>query len=70
MNPTTAVLSHWFKKRLKFALGLMAVGSSLGGTVIPIATRNLLPLVGFKWTMRIIALILLLGLGLSNLVVD
>ncbi|SJK98870.1 uncharacterized protein ARMOST_02143 [Armillaria ostoyae] len=56
-------------KRLKFALGLMAVGSSLGGTVIPIATRNLLPLVGFKWTMRIIALILLLGLGLSNLLI-
>ncbi|KAG7441150.1 MFS general substrate transporter [Guyanagaster necrorhizus] len=67
MNPTTVVLSHWFKKRLKLALGLMAVGSSLGGTVIPIATRNLLPVVGFKWTMRILALILLLGLGLGNL---
>ncbi|KAK0193029.1 major facilitator superfamily domain-containing protein [Armillaria mellea] len=69
MNPTTVVLSHWFKKKLRFALGLMAVGSSLGGTVIPIAARNLLPLVGFKWTMRIIALILLLGLGLSNLLI-
>lgn len=46
VNPTTAVLSHWFKKRLRFALGLMAAGSSLGGTVIPIAARNLLPLVG------------------------
>ncbi len=50
MNPTTAVLSHWFKKRLKLALGLMAVGSSLGGTVIPIATRNLLPLVGYVYS--------------------
>ncbi|KAK0474234.1 major facilitator superfamily domain-containing protein [Armillaria novae-zelandiae] len=69
VNPTTAVLSHWFKKRLRFSLGLMAVGSSLGGTVIPITARNLLPLVGFKWTMRIIALILLLGLGLSNLLI-
>ncbi|KAF9017421.1 MFS general substrate transporter [Hymenopellis radicata] len=59
MSPTTAVLAHWFKRRRGLATGLMAVGSSIGGTIIPIAARNLIPKVGFPWTMRIIGFILL-----------
>jgi MFS family permease len=47
MNPTTAVISHWFKARRGLAMGLMAVGSSFGGTIIPIMSRNLIPLIGY-----------------------
>lgn len=46
-GPTAAVIAHWFKKRRGFAMGLVAVGSSVGGTVFPIAARNLIPLVGY-----------------------
>ncbi|KAF9053370.1 MFS general substrate transporter [Panaeolus papilionaceus] len=66
-GPTTAVIAHWFKKRRGLAMGLVAVGSSIGGTVLPIAAKNLIPLVGFQWTMRILGFILLTTLGMSNL---
>ncbi|KAF9020821.1 MFS general substrate transporter [Hymenopellis radicata] len=69
MNPTTAVIAHWFKRKRGLAMGVMAMGSSFGGTLIPIAARNLIPKVGFPWTMRIIGFILLVGLGLANLLV-
>ncbi|KAF9447969.1 MFS general substrate transporter [Macrolepiota fuliginosa MF-IS2] len=66
-GPTYAILGHWFKKKRGLALGYMAVGSSLGGICLPIATRNLIPAVGFPWTMRIIGFMLLAVLGVSNL---
>ncbi|KAI0661101.1 MFS general substrate transporter [Cubamyces menziesii] len=56
--------AHWFKRRLGLALGVMAVGSSVGGTCFPIAVKNLVEEVGFKWTMRIIGFIELVLLSL------
>ena len=49
-------------------MGFVAVGSSLGGTLLPIAAKQLLPQVGFKWTMRIIGFVLLAVLGSAILV--
>ncbi|GLB34493.1 putative monocarboxylate [Lyophyllum shimeji] len=66
-GPTTAVIAHWFKLRRGQAMGFVAVGSSIGGTIVPIAAKNLIPMVGFPWTMRIIGFILLFALGCSNL---
>ncbi|KAF8147570.1 MFS general substrate transporter [Crassisporium funariophilum] len=66
-GPTSAVIAHWFKKRRGLAMGFVAVGSSIGGTVLPIAGKNLIPLVGFKWTMRIFGFILFTTLGVSNI---
>ncbi|KAI0310462.1 MFS general substrate transporter [Amylostereum chailletii] len=67
-GPTMGVIGHWFKKRRSTALGLSSLGSSTGGTLFPIIFRNLTIAVGFKWTMRIIAFILLAFLGIANLV--
>ncbi|KAJ7197764.1 major facilitator superfamily domain-containing protein [Mycena pura] len=66
-GPTLSVVGHWFHRRRGLALGLSAVGSSIGGTVFPIATHKLIPLVGFQWTMRILALLLACCLGFANL---
>ncbi|TFK36466.1 MFS general substrate transporter [Crucibulum laeve] len=66
-GPTTAVIAHWFKKRRGLAMGVIAMGSSIGGTVLPIAVKNLIPLVGFPWTMRIIGFILIFTLGMANI---
>ncbi|KAF9448292.1 MFS general substrate transporter [Macrolepiota fuliginosa MF-IS2] len=61
------IVAHWFKKKRGRALGFIAIGSSLGGTTVPIAAKNLIPRVGFPWTMRIIGFILLVVLGACNL---
>ena len=42
-----AIVSHWFEERRSLAFGLVAVGSALGGTIIPIADRNLIELIGY-----------------------
>ncbi|KAI0263412.1 MFS general substrate transporter, partial [Gloeopeniophorella convolvens] len=66
-GPTMGVIAHWFKKKRSTAMGVVAFGSSMGGTVFPIAFRNLNIAVGFKWTMRIIGFILIFTLGIANL---
>ena len=43
---TLPVVGHWFSKRRGLALGLTALGSSCGGTVYPIAARQLITRVG------------------------
>lgn len=66
-GPLIPIIAHWFKRRRGIALGIVATGSSIGGTVIPVVTRGLLDKIGFKWTVRIVALILLIALGCTNL---
>ncbi|KAI5124365.1 hypothetical protein M0805_008969 [Coniferiporia weirii] len=73
-GPTLAVISHWFKKRRGLALGIIACGSSTGGTILPIVVNQLVGKIGellclfnlFPWTMRVIGFILILTLGVSN----
>ncbi|KAG2019624.1 monocarboxylate permease [Coprinopsis cinerea AmutBmut pab1-1] len=43
---TLPIIGHWFLKRRGLAMGLTALGASAGGTVYPIAARQLIPLVG------------------------
>ncbi|PCH44595.1 MFS general substrate transporter [Wolfiporia cocos MD-104 SS10] len=69
-GPMMGILPHWFHKKLGIAYGLTATGSSLGGTLFPIAVRNLISQVGFPWTMRIVGFILVFLLGICNLTVD
>ncbi|KAG9226495.1 hypothetical protein CCMSSC00406_0005838 [Pleurotus cornucopiae] len=69
-SPSTAVIAHWFKRRRGVALGLLAVGSSVGGTLFPIVARLLITRVGFQWTMRIIGFILVCSLSFANLTIQ
>lgn len=55
--PAVAVVSTYFQRRRALAIGVGAVGSSTGGVLYPIMVRQLLPLIGFGWTMRTIALV-------------
>ncbi|CCO28592.1 Riboflavin transporter MCH5 [Rhizoctonia solani AG-1 IB] len=66
-GPAIAVVSHWFQKRRGLAFGIIASGASIGGTVIPITVRKLIPLIGFPWAMRVIGFIELVVLGTSIL---
>ncbi|KAK0451990.1 MFS general substrate transporter [Desarmillaria tabescens] len=66
-GPSMGIIGHWFRRRRGLALGIMATGFSIGGTVIPITAPNLINAVRFPWTMRIIAFILMFVLGIANL---
>ncbi|KAI5985639.1 MFS general substrate transporter [Pisolithus albus] len=68
--PAISVVSHWFSKKKGKALGITAIGSSLGGTLFPIAGQNLIPLVGFKWTVRVFGFMTLVALGIASLTID
>ena len=64
--PAIAVLSTYFLKRRSLAIGVAACGSATGGLVFPSVVRQLLPVVGFAWTIRAIGLIQLASLAVSN----
>ncbi|KAE9574040.1 Aspyridones efflux protein apdF [Colletotrichum fructicola] len=60
-----AVLSPWFSTKLPVATGIAAAGSGVGGLVLPIMFRSLEPAIGFRWTVRTMALIALTTLAIS-----
>ena len=57
--PSVALLSTYFSKKRSLAIGLAAGGSSTGGMVFPAIVENLLPKIGFGWTVRVIGLVVL-----------
>lgn len=65
--PTLGIVSQWFHKRRATAFGITASGTSLGGIVFPILIRFLLPSLGFKWTVRVLAFIVAFALLLGFL---
>lgn len=64
-----STVSTWFAKRQAFAVGVSASGSSLGGVIFPAMVTQLLPQVGFAWTVRAAALVILVLLIVANLTV-
>jgi MFS family permease len=59
--PAFAMVSQYFDKKRGAALGVIASGSSIGGIVFPIVLSKLLnkSSIGFGWSMRIVAFIIL-----------
>lgn len=51
-------VQHWFFRRRGLATGLAICGGSVGGITSPLALGALLPRVGFTWTMRTMALVM------------
>ena len=64
--PALACVSGWFSKRRGLAFGLLSTGSSLGGVVFPLIIANLLRAVGYGWTLRICAFLILALLLVAN----
>jgi MFS family permease len=58
-NAATSTIPQFFLKKRGAAYGVMAAGSGLGGIIIPIMASHLIPQIGFAWTMRTIAFLLL-----------
>lgn len=65
--PSLSLLSTYFSKKRSLAIGIAAAGSATGGMVFPAMVQQLLPKVGFPWTMRALAFIQLACLTVCNI---
>jgi predicted MFS family arabinose efflux permease len=57
--PSVSLASVYFLKNRSLAIGFCASGSATGGLVFPAMAECLLPRVGFGWTVRAIAFVML-----------
>ena len=65
--PALSTVATYFSKKRSLAIGMTACGSATGGLIFPAMARQLLPTVGFGWTIRAIGFVQLVALILANL---
>lgn len=58
-QPALTVAGQYFERRRALAMGVVAAGSSVGGVVLPILFAQMIPRIGFAWSLRVGALLLL-----------
>lgn len=63
--PSFALLSGYFSRNRALAIGIAASGSATGGVVFPAIAENLLPRIGFPWTMRVIGFVMMATMSLT-----
>ncbi|KAL4866253.1 hypothetical protein BDV12DRAFT_173134 [Aspergillus spectabilis] len=68
-NVGMACVPHWFSAKAGMALGTAMAGAGLGGVVFPYILRETWATVGFKWGMRIVALVVFILCGLASFLV-
>lgn len=57
--PSLALLSTYFTKKRALAIAIAASGTSTGGLVYPVIVQQLLPKIGFGWTVRVLGFVML-----------
>ncbi|TQS32257.1 hypothetical protein Golomagni_07431, partial [Golovinomyces magnicellulatus] len=57
--PMVANMSTYFAKHRTMALSSAACGGATGGMVFPLISQQLLPKIGFAWTVRVMGLVVL-----------
>ena len=55
--PSMGLVTTYFTKKRGIAVAIVTTGNSLGGTIYPIVVRQLLPKIGFAWTVRVIGFV-------------
>jgi predicted membrane-bound spermidine synthase len=60
------VMATYFSKKRSFAMGVASTGNSAGGMIYPVIVRELLPKIGFAWTVRVLGF---MNLALLSIVV-
>ncbi|KAM4057416.1 major facilitator superfamily protein [Hirsutella rhossiliensis] len=56
--PTVANVSTYFTRKRSMAISLSACGGATGGIVFPLMAQQLLPRIGFGWTVRAMGLVI------------
>ncbi|KAL0953929.1 hypothetical protein HGRIS_005094 [Hohenbuehelia grisea] len=64
-TPPLALCNHWFDRKRPLALGIVVSGTGMGGAVFPPLLLKLIEVLGFRWAVRVCALISTVCLGLN-----
>lgn len=67
--PSLSIISTYFSKKRSLAIGICAAGSATGGLIFPAMVQQLLPKIGFGWTIRSVAFIQFACLAVANVFV-
>ncbi|KAK7404100.1 hypothetical protein QQX98_010115 [Neonectria punicea] len=62
--PTVANMSTYFTSKRTLAISSAACGGTTGGIVFPLIAQQLLPRIGFQWTVRVMGLVVLVTSGI------
>ncbi|RFN50741.1 peptide chain release factor 1 [Fusarium flagelliforme] len=62
--PTIANISTYFTSKKTIAISAAACGAATGGMVFPLIAQQLLPKVGFRWTVRVMGLVVTVASGM------
>ncbi|KAK6204030.1 hypothetical protein LQW54_008491 [Pestalotiopsis sp. IQ-011] len=63
--PSVAIVGTYFSTRRLLAMGISSCGNSAGGIVYPIVLKRLVGQIGFRWAVRVMAVIILGTLSIS-----
>ncbi|KAJ5765493.1 MFS general substrate transporter [Penicillium odoratum] len=64
-----AAVPHWFDRRVGLAMGTAMAGSGVGGVSFPLILRAAFTSLGYKWAIRMLALIICVFCGLGIVLV-
>jgi MFS family permease len=59
LTPSMGCVAHWFMERRGLASGIAFIGGGFGGVLFPLMIQSLLSQVGWGWSIRILAFVLL-----------
>lgn len=65
--PMLSIVSTYFAKRRTFAIGICSCGSATGGLIFPAMFQQLIPKIGYGWTMRSMGFVTLACLIMCNI---
>lgn len=62
--PTMSLVSTYFRKRRSVAISTVVSGSASGGVVFPLIAQQLIPKIGFGWTVRVMGFVMLANMAI------
>ncbi|TVY42503.1 Aspyridones efflux protein [Lachnellula subtilissima] len=66
-GPTITNISTYFSKKRSLAMAIVASGTATGGVVFPIIAQQLLPRIGFPWTIRVLGFVVLFNASIAQI---
>ncbi|KAJ5291607.1 hypothetical protein N7478_000858 [Penicillium angulare] len=69
LSQDVCTIPSWFDKKRGDAYGIVATGSSLGGVIFPSMVSRLIGQIGYGWTMRVAAFLIIFLLPIASLTV-